>query len=300
MVSKRTRVAGAAVAVLVLAGLIGAACGGDNASPGSGGMAPTVVGDEAVAGGPVPESRSGAAGAFEDGVVLGEFQVPTVGPRIVKTAAITLEVGAASFDQRFQEAMVVASRHGGFVSSSSTSEARHQSGTMVLRIPAGQFEAALGDLRRLGSLKREELGGQDVTAQFVDLEARLRNWEAQEDVLLRLMAKAGTIDESIKVQRQLQEVQLAIESITGQLRVLTDQTDFATITLSMAEAGAVPANPKSMLAKALHDSLGAFLSVIAAVIVGLGYLIPLALLALVVFVAWLVYRRARTRPVPNV
>jgi hypothetical protein len=300
--SLRNKLVFGTVAILVLAGLIGAACGGDLDAGGAGTTpiaGPEFVGDEAVT-----ESGRAALGsggdAFEGGLVLGEFQVPTVGPRIVKTAAVTLEVRAASFDQRFQEAALVASRHGGFVASSLTSDAKHQSATIVLRIPATQFDAALGELRRLGSVKREELSGQDVTAQFVDLESRLRNWEAQEDVLLRLMARAKTIEESIKVQRQLQEVQLAIESIKGQLRVLTDQTDLATITLAMREAGAVAAKPKTTLGKAWQEALGAFLSVIAAVVVGLGYMVPLALLGLFVFVAWVIYRRTRTRPAPSV
>lgn len=302
---RRTKVVLGTIAVLVLAGVIGAACragglqsedpaAGRGAEPGA-----AFAGDATVADRAAPETVADEA-PIEGLFVLGEFQVPTLGPRIVKTAAVTVEVRAASFDQRFQEAVMVAGRHGGFVASSVTSDARHQSGTIVLRVPAAEFDAALAELRRLGTLKREELSGQDVTAQFVDLDARLRNWEAQEDVLLRLMARAKTIEESIKVQRQLQEVQLAIESIRGQLRVLTDQTDFSTITLSMVEAGAVQPKPKTTLGRAWQDALGAFLSVIAAVVVGLGYLVPIALLGLMVLVAWVLYRRTRTRPAPSV
>jgi hypothetical protein len=294
--SKRRKAALGVIVILVIAGLIGAACGGGEPTEPGAAQATAIAGDGVLSG---PASRElGTTDEAVVGLVLGEFQVPTIGPRIVKTAAVTVEVRAAAFDQRFQQATLLASRYGGFVASSSTSDSKHRSGTIVIRVPAAQFDAVLGDLRRLGSVKREELSGQDVTAQFVDLEARLRNWESQEDVLLRLMARAKTIEESIKVQRQLQEVQLAIESIKGQLRVLTDQTDFATISLSMVEAGAVQPKPKSTLGKAWQEALGAFLSVIAAVVVGLGYLVPLALLGLMVFVVWIVYRR--TRPAPTV
>jgi hypothetical protein len=298
-VSRRRKTVLGTIVVLVLAGLIGAACGDMQAAEPDAADAPAIVGDGVMA-----DASGRAGGEFGAGdeatgqVVLGEFQVPTLGPRIVKTAAVTVEVRADAFDQRFQQATLLASRYGGFVASSSTTDSRHRSGTIVIRVPAAQFDVAIGDLRRLGSVKKEELSGQDVTAQFVDLEARLRNWESQEDVLLRLMARAKTIEESIKVQRQLQEVQLAVESIKGQLRVLTDQTDFATITLSMVEAGAVQPRPKTTLGKAWQEALGAFLSVIAAVVVGLGYLAPLALLGLLVFVGWIVYRR--TRPAPTV
>jgi hypothetical protein len=302
---KSLRVMLGLVAFLTVAGVIGAACGGPNLQPASPGATPAMArggepGDEAFAG-DRGATEASVAEEVPSGSVLGEFQVPAIGPRIVKTAAITLEVGKGSFDRRFREATLVAARHGGFVSSSQTSEANDRSGTIVLRVPAAQFDAALGQLRRIGKVKGEEISGHDVTAQFVDLESRLRNWEAQEAVLLTLMAKATSIEDSIAVQRQLQDVQFAIEEIKGQLRYLTDQTDFATITVSVAEAGAAAeVKAQGTLAKAWQESLDGFLSVIAAVIVGLGYLVPIALLGLTVLLAFVGYRRLRTRPVPGV
>lgn len=275
---------------VVLAGLVGAACGGGGgstgaaASPGMGVAAPAASGGgaDSEAGSP-PDSGKGAmpAGALA--------------PRVVKTASVDVRVKDGSFDVRFQEATQVAARFGGFVMSSQTSEARHRSGVLVIRIPVDQFEVALGALKDLGRVASERVSGQDVTAQFVDLEARLRNWQAQERVLLGLMAKATSIDDSIRVQSELQDVQLQIEQLKGQLRVLNDQADLSTITLSVAETGVVlpseePA--RSTLSQAWHDAVAGFLAVIAAVVVGLGYLVPLALFALV---GWLVWRRAQRR-----
>jgi hypothetical protein len=160
---------------------------------------------------------------------------------------------------------------------------------------AAEIEAALADLKGLGTVKRQSVSGQDVTARFVDLEGRLRNWKAQEVVLLNLMSKATTIVDSIRVQGQLQEVQANIEQIEGQLRLLSDQTAMSTISLSMAEAGPVPPPPaKSTLAGAWHQALHGFVAVLAAVFVGLGYLIPLGVIALLIAFGWrLVTRRSR-------
>ena len=130
--------------------------------------------------------------------------------------------------------------------------------------------------------------GLDLTAQFVDLEARLRNWEAQEKVLLRLMAGTNTIEDSLKVQRQLQDVQLQIEEIRGQLNVLKDQTDLSTMSVSMAEPGFVPAKPKpqSRVSRAWHDAVQGFFAVVAAVVVFLGYAVPLLVLFLLAVLMW--------------
>jgi len=229
--------------------------------------------------------------------VGGEFQLTALGPRIIKTAAVSLEIKKGTFEQHAQDVTLIAARHGGFVASSRTSGHKLLSGTIVLRIPVGQFEVALGELKALGKVTGEQISGQEVTAQFVDLQARLRNWEAQEDVLLRLMAKSTSIEESLKVQRALQDVQLAIEEIRGQLRVLTDQTDLSTVTLSMAEM-APPATPRKANAfvRSWRAAVHGTLAVLTAIVVGLGYLAPVVAIALMVGLGWLVYRRVRARP----
>ena len=231
--------------------------------------------------------------------VGGEFQLTAIGPRIIKTAAISIEVKHGSFEQHAQDVTLIASRHGGFIASSRTSEGKFLSGTIVVRIPAAQFEAALGELTALGKVTGEQISGQDVTAQFVDLQARLRNWEAQEDVLLRLMTKSRTIEESLKVQRALQDVQLAIEEIRGQLRVLGDQTDLSTITLAMGEKRPVPSAKKaSPFVRSWRAAVHGTLAVLTAIIVGFGYMVPVLLIGLAAGVALFIYRRARPKTVP--
>jgi hypothetical protein len=302
---RRTTVAASSIAFLAIAGLIGACSTSAKTSTGPAtrpeAQARGFAGPEGVVGAPAAAPAPADRTEGTTGLDLG---VPAVGPKIIKDARLSLDVKKGSFDQQFQQATQVAGRHGGFVASSQTSEARRRSGTIVIRVPADQFEAALGELKGLGKVRVQGVSGSDVTSQFVDLQARLRNWETQETVLLKLLAKSKTIDESIKVQRALQDVQLAIEEIRGQLRVLTDQTDFSTITLSMTEAGPIAEPPKkqSSLARAWHQALDGFVAVIAAVVVGIGYLLPVALIGLAVFLGWWGYRRFRTRaarPVPT-
>lgn len=292
--SIRGRAALGLISLVVLAGLIGVACGGDELGQRSAGS-PQGGGGGLPAASPT-EAPSGAA-LDEGGAVVREFQLPGVSQRIIKTARVSVQVRKGTFQDRFQEATMVANRHGGFVSSSSTAQGRQRSGELIIRVPASEFEAAMGDLKALGTVKAEQVSGQDVTAQFVDLQARLRNWEAQEEVLLRLMRQSKTIEDSLKVQRTLQDVQLAIEEIRGQLRVLEDQTDLSTITLSMREAGAVAAKPKEGLTfvRAFRQAIHAIAAVFAAVVIGLGYVLPIVLVAFALLLMWLGYRRLRPR-----
>ncbi len=253
--------------------------------------------------GPVfaPAGADGDSVAFSEesgGLALPEIAEPGVDPKVIKTASLEVELADGTFDRSFRDASLVASSHGGYIQSSSTSrfdEAR--SASLVVRVPASRFDQALAAFRELGDVVAEDASGQDVSAQFVDLQARLRNWEAQESVLLRLMSEANTIDESIKVQRNLSDVQLNIERLRGQLRLLRDQTDLGTIGLTLTEGDQSALSEKqeddSILGKAWRDAVDGFQNVLAATVVGLGYLVPIALLVLIV---GFVVRRTRRAP----
>jgi hypothetical protein len=221
-----------------------------------------------------------------------------VGPRVIETAQLSVVAKRGDFDQAFARATDVAARYGGFVESSQTQGVRSKFGRLTIRVPANQFQPALRDLRALGRVEDQSISGQDVTSQYVDLQARLRNWVAQEQVLLRLMSRATTIGDTLRIQNELSQVQMRIEELKGQLRVLNNQTSLSTIDVSMREAGAPAHRPRplhhkaSTLLQAWRDARHGFVGVIASIVVGLGYLVPIAaLLALV----WLGIRRLRPR-----
>jgi uncharacterized protein DUF4349 len=237
---------------------------------------------------PVPSAAPSAASPPGDGV-------PVVGPNIVKTAEIEVRVDRDTFVTQFEKATRIAENFGGYVQTSSTSGTKTHIGTMTMRVPADKFALALAEIRALGRVLHQEITGVDVTSQFVDLGARLQNAEAQETSLRRLLAKAPTVDATLKVNRVLSDTELRIEELQGQLRVLQNRSDLGTIHLAMEEQGAKVAppvtnvkNPK--LTEAFHKGVAGFLGVVFSVVVGIGYLLPVLVVALVV---WFVVRRIR-------
>ncbi len=228
--------------------------------------------------------------------------VPAVGPNGIKTGEIDVEVDQGTFSDQFSEATAIAERYGGYVQTSTTSGTDRRSGSMVMRVPADRFSLALGDLRALGKPLREVVSGVDVTARFVDLGARLRNAEAQERSLRKLLAEAPDVTSTLRVNGVLSDVELRIEELRGQLRLLKNRADLGTIQLSMSEKGAKPAEvatvEKPKLGEALERGVAGFLGVIFSIVVGIGYLLPiLALIAVAWFVVRQVRRGRRTRPV---
>ena len=228
--------------------------------------------------------------------------LPALGQAVVKNGDISVEVRKGTFAQAFDEASLVAGKYGGYVESSSMAGAEARSGSLIVRIPSDRFDAAMSDLRALGTVTGESISGQVVTQDFIDLEARLRTWETQEAVLLGLMEDADSVDTTLRIQRELQDVQFRIEQIKGELRVLEDRTALATIHLSMVETGVPialeqePSDTRPSLAEAWQKALDGFLGVAYATVVGLGYLVPITVLGLV---AWFGYRRVSRRVQPQ-
>jgi hypothetical protein len=240
------------------------------------------------------------ASAFQDQPVVSgpEAQgAPTeigVGPKIVKTADIVLEVKDGTFQEAFSNAEGIADQHGGFIISSSTSGQEARSGELTIRVSSEQFEEALAALKSVGILRSEQVDGQDVTADFVDLQARLRHAQIQERFFLTLLREADSISESISVNRHLQEAHLVVERLKGQLRLLRDQTSLGTITVRVHEEGVAPESKDepNELASAWGRAIEGAEDVLVAVIVGLGYLVPILVVLLII---WLGFRTVRSR-----
>jgi hypothetical protein len=219
--------------------------------------------------------------------------------RVVRSAELAVVVPRGSFRERFARAADVAERYGGFVEVSETRGDR--AGVLLLRVDAARFGRAMDELRGLGVVEREVLRGRVVTGEVVDLQARLRIALERRRTLVDLLREARTVAETLRVQRTLDETQVEIEEIQSRLATLDDLTAQATIRLVLREEG-VPVRltgdtaTAPSVGTALRHAVAGFFRVVFAVLVGLGYVLPIAVLvALVLGVGWLVARRVRRR-----
>ena len=284
----------AVVSVLVAAGLIGLLVrSGGFLSEGAeqlGGVAGATGATGAPAEAPTPASVPDLG---YDDAVGGPAEVPGAPPvsRVIRTAELAIVIPRDAFDQRFGDAVDVAEEQGGFVADS---QSRSRSGSLTVRVPGANFDETLHALRALGTVEVESVHGEDVTADYVDLHANLRIARARREVLLGLMADAVSIEQTIRVQNALDETQLRIEQLQGQLRLLDDRTSLATIGLRLREQGVEPESEveKASIPNAFERAAAGFVGVIAAIVIGLGYLLPLVTLGLLV---WFVVVRVQRR-----
>jgi hypothetical protein len=226
------------------------------------------------------EAESGDQAAVR-GVSVGDLAL------IVKTGRLSIVVERDTFATRMQDAMDVAVSNDGYVQSTTTQGDRF--GSLVIRVPSDRFETTIRELKELGTkVEAQTISGDDVTAEYVDLRARLHIAKARRVVLERLMNKAVSIEQTIRVQNALDDVQLRIEQYQGSMNVLEDKVTEATIRLQIREPGVQPLERKvenPSIPGAFDRAVAGFFSVIAGAVIGLGYLIPVLVLGVALFFA---------------
>jgi hypothetical protein len=217
--------------------------------------------------------------------------------KIIRDGRIEVIVPTGEFAKNVTAVTRIAGTNGGFVLTSSTQNG--QAGQFTLRIPAKRFDRAMDQLRALGTVKADAVTGDDVTAEFIDLQARLGILTDRRDLLRDLQSEATSSSEILRFATLIDQVQLEIENVQGQLKFIHDQVAEGTIKVSLRELGAPEAEEqqptdvdKPSLGTAFNLALQGFLRVLGAVVVGLGYLIPIGVIALI---AWFVLRLVRRR-----
>ena len=167
----------------------------------------------------------------------GETAPPASQPRkIIYNADVALTV--ADLDESADRLDAAVEAVGGYLSNSDVqgSPGNRRSGNWTARIPADRFRAFLDALSALGEPTRERVDSRDVTEEFYDLDARLKNKGIEEDRLLQLLEEAtASLKDTLDVERELSRVREEIERMQGRLRYLSDQTSLSTVTIALFE-----------------------------------------------------------------
>ena len=175
--------------------------------------------------------------------VIGEpiFAAPTPVPtpdsrKLIRNARAELEV--ASFDAAVDAITAAATRDGGFLDTRNAARGGNGklSGTLVVKVLPENLDRFLAGLRTLGDLKNQTIQTEDVTKDYFDTDARLRNARRMEDRLLKMLDEVkGKMSEVLQVEKELGRVRADIEQMQGQLQLYDSQVRYATVTLSLYE-----------------------------------------------------------------
>ena len=228
--------------------------------------------------------------SFEAGTKGGQLPTAAQGRALIINVGLRIEVPEGTVTEKAAIAQQVASRHGGWVEYSYVSE---DGATISLRIPVPELEAALAELRQLGTLKSETRSATDVTDQLVDLDARLRNARAEEERLLEILEKATTVDEILMVEDRLSAVRERIERLEAMKKNLEEQVDYATVNLEIATPQKEPEEPwlpEFSLRDLVRRVVYALIIAIEVILVGSALLAPLVVVG---WVGLTLYRKLK-------
>ncbi len=227
--------------------------------------------------------------------------------KIVYTGSLDLVVG--DLDGALAKGRTTVLATGGYIGASDERrDGDHDAAVITYRIPASRWEDALGSLRGLATkVVAEQTQATEVGGQIVDLEARLRNLRASEQVLVGIAEGTGKVSDLLEVQTRISDVRGQIEQLDGQRAALEDQVAYGTLVTTYgtevaqveeAKAGWDPATDVDGATATLIGALQAITS--GAIWFGIVWLPAILLLVVILLVARWVYRRvAPSLPSPG-
>jgi hypothetical protein len=228
---------------------------------------------------PVPSTLASAASQSN-------ATLPSIARKLVRKASLELEVASAK--EAVARATRIAEAEGGFVatteqSARGTGPDERAAATLTLRVPAEHFVATLEALRKLGSGPgSERVTTEDVSEEFIDLEARIQNQRALEAQFLEILKRASKVEEALHVQREIATVRTEIDRMDGRRRFLERETSLATITLQLTTAQPLVNAGVGDFGRAVSQAASDCVAVAAGIVTGVirlvGVLLPFALL----------------------
>jgi hypothetical protein len=183
---------------------------------------------------------------------------PLADRKLIRNATVALEV--ASFEDTVQKITAFANEGRGYVA---TSESQKQAngklkGQVIVKILPENLDRFLQKVRGLGELKDQTIGTEDITKQYLDTGARLKNARVMEQRLIDMLkTKTGKVSDLLQVEKELGRVREEIEKMQGELKYWDSQVQFATVTISIAEKDME--EPAAFLLKE-HDQLALYVA----------------------------------------
>ncbi len=167
-----------------------------------------------------------------------------------------------------------------------------------LRVPVEQFEPLVQNVLALGEIEKNQRTSQDVTEQYYDIEARIRNKKSEEKSLTKILdERTGKLEDVLRIEAELSRVRGEIEQLEGRMRVLENLSSLATLNVSIREREKFEPPPPAVadfptqVSRTWESSLHGLIDLGKGVILWAVNWVPwIPLLILGAFLAWIVLR----------
>jgi Domain of unknown function (DUF4349) len=316
---RRIRSARSLIALSALSALLLAGCGSGSAgtstvgSAGGGAPAQDSAGSNSAPGvKSAPEAKNSAPGASAGSAEVSKpgasgAPVPGVGPKLTKSASLEVQVRnidaaaaqvrtvAAGVQAQVLNEQIGTGSPGGPVPLQSRSNASGGFGTLTLSVPADKIDTTLDQLARIGTVLRRNLSSQDVTAQYVDTESRLKTMRASVERVRALMVQAKDLGQVVALESELSRRQADLESLESQLAALKNSVERSTLSVSLSTPGNEPVAQAGFIA-GLRAGWDAFTASARGLFTAVGAILPFAVFFALLAAPLVWWLRRRSHP----
>jgi hypothetical protein len=220
-----------------------------------------------------------------DGGMMEDTESPIIERKIMQEGDLSLVVKQVENSILFLKEMAKSfGGSAGDIKYSNTQNSDKKRATLILLVPATNFDAAMAQAKQNAvKVESENVSTRDVTDQFIDLQARLKNLKAQEEQYQEIMKKAVKVSDILEVSQYLYNTRRQIEQLQGQMNYLSRQVDMSVITIELSsepdiEATNVIWSPVTTAKEAIHYFITAFYHFADTIIWGILSFLPLAVI----------------------
>jgi hypothetical protein len=217
---------------------------------------------------------------------------------IIRTGSMGVEV--EKYDDAERIVTDVVKKNGGYISNTTSfqNSSGKKQGTLVLKVPADKYDALISEVSAVGKVMSQNINANDITEEFIDLEAREKTQKELEQRLLKLLSeKTARLTDVVEVEQKLASVRQVIESLDGRLRYLKNQSDMSTLTLSLYEPAMLTTSSGGgffyELGQGVKSGLRGFTDILRGMITLFIALLPIIIIMLIII--WIIRRILKKR-----
>jgi hypothetical protein len=231
--------------------------------------------------------------------------------KIVKNGFLSMNVG--NVEKSVTDAVQIAKNSGGFASASNIQDNSFRTGdssksaTVTLKVPSDKFETTMDQLKKIATqVVSESTNTDDITEAYIDLEAQIKNKQAEEAAFVRLLDQGGKIEDVLAVTKELSRTRGEIERLDARKRYYDSQTSLSQITVNFSEDSKIgPIDQDWRPFQVMKNAVKSLIKNMQSFIDGLIYFVivklpSLLVLAVVVYLGFLgtrkVYRKISSKP----
>jgi hypothetical protein len=222
------------------------------------------------------------APAGEPGLATASVKAPQ--QKIIKNARLRFQT--SDLKTTGQNIYASVKKHNAQIESDSESNSDYSlSRNITVRIPSQSFDSFIADIsKEVAFFDVKEISSQDVTEEYIDLEARIKAKKVLEARYLELLKRAGKVSEMLEIEKELSVIREEIEANEGKLRYMQSRVSLSTVNIEFYKTTEVAGGSTVSYGSKMGNALKSGFNALSTFFIGLLYIWPFILIFVIAFI----------------